>query len=142
VTDRRRHVPPRTLTPPRKQLSCTSSALARISYGGGACGAATAASRDDVCETSSAEAELRATLSLILSGVAGLAQLQWWPRPCNARHSEYEHDKNSVRSGGKCRKITKICSHGNVPSGIATPFRRNPLQIRKSRFRSFIYSHS
>ena len=32
VTDRRRHLPPRTLAPPRKQLSCTS-ALARVSYG-------------------------------------------------------------------------------------------------------------
>ena len=84
MTDRRRHVPPRTPAPPRKQLS--SSALARVSYGG-ACVAATAASRDDICETSSAEAERHATLSLILSGVAGLARLQQWPRPCNARHS-------------------------------------------------------
>jgi len=34
VTDRRRHVPCRTPAPPRKQLSCTSSALARVSYEG------------------------------------------------------------------------------------------------------------
>jgi len=35
VTDRRRHVPRRTPAPPRKQLSRTSCALARVSYGGG-----------------------------------------------------------------------------------------------------------
>jgi len=36
VTDRRRHLPPRTRAPPRKQLS-HMSALARVSYRGGMC---------------------------------------------------------------------------------------------------------
>ena len=73
--------------PPLPESNCRIHRLPWRGLVTGACGAATATSRDDICETSSAEAERRAMLSLILSGVAGLAQLQWWPLPCNARHS-------------------------------------------------------
>jgi len=52
-------------------------------------GAATAASRDDMCVPSSAEADRCATLSLILTGVTGfewwVALLQQWPRPAVQR---------------------------------------------------------
>ena len=49
---------------------------------GGACGAATAASRDDICEQSSAEAQRHATLSLILT--RRLSTTAVVARPCNA----------------------------------------------------------
>jgi len=42
---------------------------------------------------------------------------------------ETEHDKNSIRSGGKCPKMAKICSRGNVPWVIATQFRSKCLRL-------------
>ena len=40
-----------------------------------------------------------------------------------------ERDKNSIRYGGKCPKMTKICSPGNVPWKNLTQFRSTNLHV-------------